>query len=59
MTGGVSRHAGNARFAAATAAPRSAAVDSGVRAIVSPVEGLWTSRNSVAAEAIQRPETKF
>ena len=58
-TTGVSRQAGNAFFAAWTAASRSSPVESGVFAITSPVAGLWTSSDSAAREAIHRPPTKL
>ena len=53
-TTGVSRQAGKAAFAAATAASRSSPVERGVRAMTSPVAGLWTSRKSEARDGTQR-----
>ena len=50
-----SRQAGSAARAAATAASRSAADDSGTRASVSPVAGFVTSSASVPAAAVHFP----
>ena len=52
---GRSRHSAKASRAAATAVSTSAAVDSGTRAMVSPVAGLVTSSSSPLAEGVQRP----
>ena len=52
-----SRHAGSASRAAATAASRSPAADSGTRASVSPVAGLVTSSASERRAGTQAPPT--
>ena len=52
-----SRHAGSAARAAATAASRSDAVDSGTRASASPVAGFVTSSARSDADGTQRPPT--
>ena len=48
-------HAGNARFAACTAVSTSAGLHIGVRAIVSPVEGLCTSVYAATAGLLHFP----
>ncbi len=55
---GVARQAGNAAFAAATAASTSARVPRGVRAMTAPVAGLKTSTWSVARDSTHSPPTK-
>ena len=58
-TTGVARQAGNAAFAAATAASTSPRVESGVFAITAPVAGLKTSTVPEARASTHMPPMKF
>src|SRR5688572_1872328 len=56
-SGGVSRHAGNAAFAAATAAPTSASLQNGTSRTTSPLAGLVTLPERVLEARTARPFT--
>src|SRR5438874_1725502 len=56
-SGGVSRHAGNAAFAAATAASISASLQKGILRTTSPLAGLVTSPERALKAVLVRPFT--